>query len=520
MFIDSRELPADETIEADVCIVGAGAAGITIARELIGQDLRVLLLESGGLEHDAQTQDLYAGENVGGRYAEPDEMRLRYFGGTTNHWTGHCRPLDELDFITRPWVPHSGWPFERPELVSYYRRAENVCEVGPFGYESADWAGDGDGQPLPFPTDRILTSQYQRSPPTRFGEVYRADLSRASNVTTYLHANVVEIETDEAAKRVTALRVATLSGNEFRVSARLNVLAAGGIENARLLLLSDRAQRGGLGNGNDLVGRFFMDHRILRSGMLLPLIAPSATELYDFGRPRYGILTLPENILRGEKLVNLTIFLRWVPPEAAAGVTSLKTILGAVGDRTYPDELGSHLWNVITDIDDVAAATYRKILGRDRSPSFIEFHNRVEPIPNPESRVSLAAERDRLGLRRVRLDWLHGKSELRSIQRAHEIIGIEAGRLGLGRVRVDLDGPDPEWPQSWSVSGHHIGTTRMHRDPKQGVVDADCRMHGVANLFVAGSSVFPTSGASNPTLTVVALALRIADRIKVLHGGL
>ncbi len=521
MFVDSREIPAAGTIEAEVCIVGAGAAGIAIARELVGQQFRAVVLESGGFALEAETQALYAGENVGGRYAGLDEMRLRYFGGTTNHWAGNCRPLDEFDFIARPWVPHSGWPFARSEIVSHYRRAERLCEIGPFDYENARWNGGGDGQPLPFRSDRILTSVYRRSPPTRFGDVYRDDLSRADNVTTYLHANVVEIETDEAAKRVTGLRVATLSGNEFRVAARLYVVAAGGIENARLLLLSERVQRGGLGNGNDLVGRFFMDHTILASGSLLPLDPYLSAELYDLTRRTYGILTLAEETLRREGLLNVTILLQLVAPDPAAGVTSLKAILGAFGEATYPDELGTHLWNVITDIDDVAAAAYRKIFRRQGPLRLIRLQNRAEPLPNPESRVTLAAERDRLGQRRARLDWRRGKTELRSIQRAHEIIGLEAGRLGLGRVRVDLDGENPEWPHSWSVSGHHIGTTRMHHDPKRGVVDAQCRVHGIANLFVSGSSVFPTSGHSNPTLTVVALALRTADRIKeLMHRGL
>jgi choline dehydrogenase-like flavoprotein len=517
MFIDARKLPAGEMLETEICVVGAGAAGITIARELAGQEFRVLLLESGGFDFDEQTQELYKGESVGTHDADVDGMRLRFFGGTTNHWEGHCRPLDALDFAARPWVSPEGWPFARTELVPFYRRAEVLCKIGPFDYENAAWDGAGQGQPLPFAAERLLTSQYQVSP-VLFGEAYRDDLGRAANVTVCLHANVVEIETDDAAKRVTGLRLSTLTGKEIEARARLYVLATGGIENVRLLLLSDRVQGGGLGNGNDLVGRFFMEHLTQASGRLLPLDPYIPLELYDYERNSYGVLTLSQEIVRREKLVNLTITLQRIGQRPAAGVTSLGAIVDAIGKGEYPDEFGNHVWNVIADIDDVAAAAYRKILGQQGPLRLIRFHNRVEPIPDRENRVTLSAERDRLGQRRVRLNWRPGRRGLRSIQRAHEIAALEAGRTGVGRVRIDLEGEDPESPRIWALNGHHIGTTRMHAHPKHGVVDANCRVHGMANLYIAGSSVFPTSGCLNPTLTIVALALRIADRIKQSMG--
>lgn len=511
MILDARSLPPGTTIDADIVIVGGGAAGITIARELAGTAHRVVVLESGGFEFAAETQALYAGEVVDDRYDPLDATRLRYFGGSTNHWEGNCRPLDAIDFEPRPWVPHSGWPFRRDELVPYYRRAEVICETGPFDYDDSRWPGRGDDAPLAFDPRRVETGIYRRGPPTRFGQKYRDGLMRTENVVVYLQANVVEIEADAAARQVTGLRLATLAGTTFRVTGRRYVLACGAVENARLLLLSDRVQRGGLGNGNDLVGRFFTDHRLLASSRLAPSNPDVPVRAYDTDRQAYGILTLPADVQRREELLNLTVVLQAVG-RRSAGVASLRSIADAVGRGDLPDDLGAHVANVAGDIDGVGRVLFRKLFGGRAPVGFLNFHTRIEPAPNPDNRITLGAARDRFGLRQVRLDWRLGARELGSIRRAHELIGLEAGRAGIGRVQVDVS--DETWLSRSIISGHHIGTLRMHADAKQGVVDADCRVHGIENLYVAGSAVFPTAGCSNPTLTLVALALRTVDRLK------
>ncbi len=510
MILDARSLPAGTIIDADIVVVGAGAAGISIARELAGTRHRVVVLESGGFEFAAETQALYAGEVVDDRYDPLDATRLRYFGGSTNHWEGNCRPFDEIDFEARPWVPHSGWPFGRDALVPYYRRAEAICETGSFDYGNSSWPGQDDDAPLPFDPARIQTGIYRRGPPTRFGQAYREDLVRADNVTVYLHANVVEIETDDTAARATGLRCATLSGIGFRVTGHRYVLACGAIENARLMLLSDRRRRGGLGNGGDLVGRFFTDHRLLASSRMAPSDPDMAVRAYDVDRRFHGILILPAGVQRREELLNITVVLQAVG-QRSAGVASLKSIVDAVGDGSLPEDLGAHVRNVAGDIDGVGRALFRKVVGGRPPVGFLNFHSRVEPAPNPDNRVTLADTRDSLGLRQARVDWRLGEREVRSIRRTHELIGLEAGRTGTGRVQVDVS--SETWLRRSVNSGHHIGTLRMHDDPRQGVVDANCRVHGIGNLYVAGSAVFPTAGCSNPTLTLVALALRLAEHL-------
>jgi len=518
VLIDANSLPDGTEIEADVCIAGAGAAGIAMAREFIGQGFRVALLESGGRDLEADTQALYEGEVVGTRPFALDQSRMRYFGGTTNVWEGWCRPLDDSDFEARSWVPHSGWPIGLSALIPFYRRAEALCQIGTFDYGAAAWdGGRKEAQILPLEPARIRTRLYLRSPPTRFADVYGGELERAGNVTTYLHANVVEIETDEGGRQATAFRVATLAGKRFRAIGRLFVVALGGVENARLLLLSDRRRRGGVGNHADMVGRFFMEHLVVATGRFLPADPDWDGEIYfaDLGGlTRVAVLTPGTEALRRERLMNLMLVLepRYAPP--AAGVRSLRTILDALKDGDYPDELGRHLGNVIADLDDLATVAARKLFGGRAPIDHFRLNARVEPTPDPDNRVTLTAERDRLGQRRVRLRWQLAEAALQSIRRTQEILGAEVGRVALGRVRLELDEREPVWPDANSVSHHHMGTTRMHRDPKQGVVDEHCRVHGVDNLFIAGSSVFPTAGYANPTFTLVALALRTADHIK------
>jgi choline dehydrogenase-like flavoprotein len=517
VLIDARTVPANKVIESDVCIVGAGAAGITLAREFIDQPFRVCLLESGGLEMDQSTQALYRGENIGLSYFPLEAARLRYFGGSTNHWEGLCRPLDAIDFEARDWVPYSGWPFGKSRLDPFYKRAQLICGLGPYVYDVKDWEVK-DVLRLPFVSDRVITTIFQLSPPIRFGQGYRDEVVSARNISTYLYANVIDIETTETAQRVTRLQMACLQGSKFWVTAKLYILAAGGIENARLLLASNTIQSAGLGNHHDLVGRFFMEHPHLESGLLLPSDPSISVTLYTGRRvnnvPVAGILSIAPETLRQEKLLNFSAGLKHRSlPETSDGVSSLKFVIAALRRGNMPDDFLRHLWNVIADIDDVATVAYWK-WAKKRGRRLLSLYNRTEQAPNPNSRIILSNERDVLGQNRVRLNWQLSAIDKRSIRRAHEIIGQELGRAGLGRFKVMLDDDDGTWPPLLTGGSHHMGTTRMHVDPKKGVVNENSQVHGVSNLFIAGSSVFPTCGYANPTLTIVALAVMLADHVK------
>lgn len=509
MFIDATTLPENNEIEADVCIVGAGAAGITLARDLSDSSLRIALFESGSFEFDQETQDLYDGDVVGQSFTPLEVDRLRYFGGTTNHWAGSCHPFDPIDF--------EGWPYQQDVLDPYYRRAQDICQLGPYTYDPADWTAD-DKLPLDLgPGARFQSGVYQVSPPTRFGQVYRPDLETANNVSVYLNANLINIETNESASVVTGLALACLNGRHFRAKARYYVLAAGGIESPRLLLNSNKIQKEGLGNGNDLVGRYFMDHASVRNAGTILFTDPNPKLGFYYLRPVrddyrvMGYLTPTPELRRAEGLPAFSI---GITPEASpyTGLArpSLLTIYRSLMDGHIPDRLMFHLGNVWTGVEQ----RLRQLYWKANEPESFSTGYIVGCPPDPQSRVTLTDNLDVLGLRRVKLDWrLPGDFE-RTMRRGLEILGEELGRSGLGRLRINSSATGKDPVNEICNAHHHMGTTRMHTDPKQGVVDEHCRVHGIANLFVAGGSVFPTYSFDNPTMTIVALSLKLSEHLK------
>ncbi len=487
MLLDARSVPGGSDIETDICIVGAGAAGISLALELAGSPLRVALLESGGLEAEPETQALYRGRVFGRRYFSLDTARTRRFGGSTNCWQGICAPLSPLDFEAREWVVNSGWPFSAEELEPFYVRARRICGLPS---EPASPSGEG-ASALPFEGPAIETRLLDVHP-RRFGQDHRHAVTRARNVRTYLHANVIEIETPSDGGRITSVRVATLEGGRFSVRARWFVLATGAIENARLLLASNRIRSAGIGNEHDWVGRNFMEHPHVVAAVFLPSYADLSLDLYE---PPGGqtpasmaVLGLSEATQRSERL--MSAFIR---PVSQADLPDFERALASV----------------VGDIDN------RRGGPAQRAHFFL---GQCEQAPNPSSRVRLIEQRDALGMPRVQLEWRLSDVDQRSLRRSHEILARELGRAGLGRLQLLLSEFAPDWPEDLGGGRHHMGTTRMSDDPERGVVDRNARVHSVSNLFVAGSSVFPTSGAVGPTLTLVALAIRLADQLKQLRA--
>ena len=508
MHIDARTLEDGSLIEGDLCIVGAGAAGISMAMEWKDGPHTVILLEGGGFDYDPAMQALYAGKSIGDPYQVPLEAaRLHYFGGTTGHWAGWCAPMEPLNFEKRDWVPYSGWPFRKEHLDPFYARAHHYLELGPYEYDPAYYeARFPDYKRLPFDEELVSTKMWQFSPPTRFGTRYRNDIVSAPNIHLYTYANVTEIEANEPVRAVTELKAKTIEGKTHRVRARSYVLACGSIQNARLLLASNSQAPAGLGNDNDLVGRFFMEH-LEMGGAQLMLAQPDPLPMYAFRvggeRPPTGELALTEAVQRTHRILNSTASLR---------------------GGTFPEEMTSFFQRFAErQFQTRTQAEGNEPQHRPWSPSSAEarrdyrLQTRAEQAPNPDSRVVLSRERDALGMPYADLHWKLTELDQRSIRVFFEIVSREFGRTGLGRVQLLdwlIDGDDSVWPSFLSGGFHHMGTTRMHDDPKQGVLDADGRVHTVENLYVAGASAFPTSGAPNPTLTLVALSLSLSDHLK------
>jgi choline dehydrogenase-like flavoprotein len=502
-FRDARTIESGAVLNADVCIAGAGAAGITLARALIASGVRVCLLEAGGLSVEPDVNALSVIENAGRPY-RPNELRLRYFGGTTNHWGGHCVPLLPMVFSGRDWIEHSAWPYAYGELLPYYEAAHQVLRIGPFDYSAQRAAADLGVQLLPIDgAFQTVMSRYNRM---RFGLTYGEELNDSPRLQCVLHADLSGIDLASAeSDTVRSVRVRSSAGNEFTVRARFFVIACGGIENARILLNANHQRPAGLGNHADMAGRYFMEHVWYESGYILPRAPLSEYEPYvrevAYGdiATRFHLALTPEaerelevGAFRAELLprpaaYREAYFLRYAGPGAA----DVSTLL------SRPFELGHALR-----------------CGENATPDAFVLGNYVEQRPNPESRVTLSETRDALGRPNARLDWRLMRADHDGVVRAHRVLAREVGAFNVGRMHIAIKDEYEIELHTAGGGAHHMGTTRMHDDPSQGVTDAHGRVHHTENLYMAGSSLFPSAGYANPTLTIVALSLKLADKLK------
>jgi choline dehydrogenase-like flavoprotein len=541
MFIDAREIADGTTVEADLCIVGAGAAGITIARLLSKTGISVCLLETGGLTFDWDIQDLAKGPQGAIPYYALDVCQLRYFGGNTNGWGGWCRPFDPIDFAARPWVPHSGWPFGREELEPYFEEATDVCSLKTHDWDPASWVarlGTTRARLMDFSPGTFETQVYQFSAlnggPVHFGLAWRDEI-KSGPVRCLLNAHALGVHADAEARRVTHIEVGTLARNRFRVQARRFVLATGGVENARLLLLSTDAQPQGLGNAHDLVGRYFMEHpHVKRAVTALDPRAPIGFYALSFYHQGVAAkMALPAEVQEREQVLGYSANLHplYYGHDTPGWLAFRKLVFSLTPSRnTDPyvrfaphglKGLNRHeVMDIVRHFPAVVAASFLQQFQPNRFVTKFILESKPEQAPNPESRVLLADERDAFGLPRARLDWRTTALDRRTVRVGETLLGRELRRMGIGRMgppRPELNGPDEAepslWPKDMEGGWHQIGTTRMHNDPRQGVVDRDGRVHGIENLWVAGSSVFPTGSVAPPTLTIVALALRLARHL-------
>ncbi len=510
-------------------MIGAGAAGITLARALAGHGLAICLVESGGLDYEPATQDLAAGANAGHPYYELADARLRFFGGTTAIWGGRCSQLDALDFEARPWVPLSGWPLSRADLSPWYAVAARDFELGEALGDAGRWDDPAAAACGLDPALLIARRWRFDDLAERFSAARCEDLFRARDVRVVLHANVVHLQAGAAARSLDSAELSTLDGRRCRLTARRYVLACGGIENARLLLAADDVERCGIGNRYDQVGRCFMEHP---HGRVAVLPARAGFALWDaFQRSGDGgancdtapvLLPSPE-LQRQRGILNsaLTFKLR---RNAELGLPLGRRLYDELKHGLDPTRRGRALWHGYRAARRTLQRSLRRPLARRRhaaGTTRVHVMVRGEQAPNPDSRVRLGDERDALGVRRAVLDWRLSSLDKHSVAVLAEVLGDELERLGIGRPEASawLREDDPAWPLDPTVGNHpiggyhHIGTTRMSADPRRGVVDRDCRVHGYDNLYVAGSSVFTTSSWANPTLTIVALAHRLADHL-------
>jgi choline dehydrogenase-like flavoprotein len=548
MILDAETLEHGASLEADLCIVGAGAAGISIALQFLRGPARVILVEAGQRGPDASAQALYAGEVADAAlHSPPDTYRARQFGGSTTLWGGRCMPLDPVDFRARAWMPHSGWPIGPETLAPWYPQANQICEAGEYDYD-ARTAMPGGMKPMiaGFNPAGFTAEGIERfSLPTNFAARYGHRLGASEFVKVLIGANCTGIETSADGTTAQTLRLRTLTGREASITATRVVVATGGLEVPRLLLASrGPGHEAGLGNANDLVGRYYMCHIAGTSGRLrlsLPReavqhgyevawdgtyirrrlsLTPEAQERLGVGNAvmRLHFPRIPDPS-HGSSVLSGLYLMRWLLPYEYR-----KRLAGIEGEGFGPTL--RHLLNMVSDplsaIDFAWTMLKKRKLAARKFPSIIvrppgnvfslDFHGEQEP--NPDSRVTLGSTRDALDMPRLRVDWRWTPGDLRTAEVTFGLLAEELTKWGKGSLEFDPKEIAHDMLRDGAYGGHHIGTARMGATPATSVVDANCRVHGINNLWIASAAVFPTSSQANPTLSIVALALRLAAQLK------
>jgi choline dehydrogenase-like flavoprotein len=522
MLIDFDEIEHGSEITTDVCVIGSGAAGITLAVELDGSGHDVVLLPGGAAVYDADCQELYRSRVVGLKHNGIHNGRARIHGGTTTLWAGQALPFEPIDFEHRDWVAHSGWPFSIGTLEPYYPRAERVLKLASMTYDERSWPPNLPAMP-PFDPEVFRCRISQFSNHANLAVSYRDRLASSGNVRVLMAAHAVGLVTDPLAPRLERVEVKSLAGRSATVRPRLVVVCCGAIETARLLLASDAVDPRGVGNAHDLVGRYFQEHIQGRPATVQaaqPGKLRAAFDTISCRGTRYSPrLCSTEALQREKRILNVSAGICYGLPEDSA-LEGAKLLVRALRRKELRSGIPRALRNVAKRPHDVALAVANYAIRNApmtdrRGPLYLGVMTEQEP--NPNSRVLLGDERDALGMRRSVLDWRLTELDRHSLSTLIEVCAREFRRLGLGTIDTSSS-PIPEdlsqMDKVFFDCNHHMGTTRMHEDPRHGVVDADCRVHGVENLFIGSSSVFPTGGSSNPTLTIIALCLRVADRLK------
>lgn len=560
MITDVESLGGDEVLTADLAVVGAGPAGIVTALEAARHGFDVLLVESGYKTFKPEIQQLAEAAEWDARLHSPMSWAVRrQLGGTSVIWGGKCVPLDEVDFDRRRFIGDHVWPISYDQLLPYFQRACDWMACGRAVFETATMRHLPASLVPGLPDGEARASTLERwSLPTNFGREYREQLERSARVRVITGLTCTEVVTRPGDPSVGHLGCRSLDGKRLQVRARAYVIAAGGLDSTRLLLASPGPYGSPLGGHSGHLGSWYMSHV---EGVIanVRFSTPPKSTVFGYERDIDGTyvrrrLTVSREVQHEKELPNVAAWL--ANPELADsrhrnGVLSFVYLMlrSPVGRLVSPDaqrlsmtgedvpgapyggaERGparEHLRNIALDAGSVAsfAASFgaKRFLARGRRvPGFfvysgqnlypLQYHG--EQVPNPQSRVALTDQHDALGMPKLRIDIQFLKQDVDGIIRTHQVWDDYLRQTGCGRLEYTSQDPAAT---VWSRIGgafHQVGTTRMAQRPEDGVVDENLAVHGMRNLFVASSSVFATSGQANPTLTIVVLALRLADRLR------
>jgi len=519
-FVDARHVAAGTLLNADICIAGAGPAGLALALALSRGGKRVVLLESGGFDAVPDIDELDGFESAGAPL-RTERLRDRRFGGT--RWYGRAVRMDPIDFEDRPWVA-DGWPLRLADIEPYYARAARFLGFErPQALHGGWW--DGNAVTRALSGGGITPSIHLIAREKDLARRHRRAVASASSLTAVINATLLGIDVDEGRATVAGLRVvASTGGPEFGARADSCVLACGGLENARLLLLLSADRPGVLGPSGPALGRCYINHaRAEGVGRLyLDPARASYASVYRHlaehpsraARCSMQLAAgLDERMQREERLLNAAAFFYPASERRLAVLREpLERLRRSIAGLRLEKGDAHRLRQLAPELPLLAGAALARLRHRPYRLDHLVMVDQLEQAPDARSRLGLSAARDRFGRRQLRIEWRIGEETVRTHRRFHELLAARLREQGVGTLRSALL-EDPDLVPEYEDNAHPMGGTRMSRDPRSGVVDADGRVHALRNLYVAGSSVFPTGGQANPTLTIVALALRLADHL-------
>ena len=523
----------------NLCVVGTGPVGMALALEFERLGHEVLLLESGGLERRADLAEASRAEIVDpARHAAMEIAVCRALGGTSWTWGGRCVPYDAIDWMPREFVADAHWPLGEDDLRPWYERASEImlCGSGSFA--------------IPYErklTDGLTVEFVERwSGETKVILAHREHLLRSQRIRLSLNTTVTRLNLTPDGSRLDSLSVATPSGTHTVKAARV-VLAMGGVETTRLLLAAQQTWPQHFGGEDGPLGRFYMGHL---SGKIANILFDKPEDIHDLDFTLDGsgayyrrrFMLTPQTQLQNQVLntafwpdnppfydpghgsgVLSSVFLALAFPPTGRRLLSEPIRLAHTGPRPY--RIMPHLKNAILGVPRGAADIYKilrdRFLKKPRKPGFL-VHNRggryalhfhAEQIPNPESRIRLSSQTDSFGVPRAWIDFRYTDQDVESVITSHRLLDCALQANRIGRLQY-MYAPEQLREKIYAQAAdglHQIGTTRMGMDGKTSVVDPDLRVHGIENLFLASSSVFPTSGQANSTYLAVAFALRLAN---------
>ena len=539
---DATQILNHSRVRCDVCVVGSGPAGITTARELALAGVNVLLIEAGGEKQRPEQVDLYRGTSRSTNHGPLHLFRQRRLGGTSVVWGGRSAPYEDIDLEKRSYVPSSGWPISQNHLNSAYIRAHEYLDLGAFSYSAAQSFPASAQFPVKCCPGVVVDKIWRFSLPTNFWIKYGSFFSSHPKADVIVNGSCTEIVTNPTGDSVDYIRVTSSREHQFTVQARTYVLAMGGLEVTRLLFASTSVHKSGIGNAQGLLGRFYISH----------LTGNAGTIHFNNGQGEYfrkyvvsegiyckRLMRLTHDVQRRNGLLNLAItatHMEFHDPSHRSGILSSvylakRYFMGRIppefsrelSDSKY-HHLLKHAINVLSSpLEMVRFAdtwTRRRLLASRKLPSvelcneqgIYTLHFDAEQSPNVDSRVALGDERDKFGMPRLVVDWRMNRGDAESVFRSLELIARGLESAGVAKLNIKPDLANDAYARN-GVGSHHIGSTRMGGSPATGVVDSECRVFGIPNLYIASSSVFPTSSYVNPTLQIVAIAIRIAAHI-------